>query len=123
MIFDPVGMMNLFLGNKKKEITKDNEKYQELVEKVKLAYPVTYAEKTIVPTLCLYTGKDIVIRVRHYTYLKSKFGAKDKLDHLYCPSLPHKIYVKDSNETLKCLTNLNTRIVNFSNKYFSQNKK
>ena len=87
-----------------------------------LVFPIEYADKNIVPTLCLYTGKDTIIGVRQYSYLKSKFIDKSKIDLLYCKNLPHEMYVKDTQEINKCFSVLYKKISDFSIKYFSINK-
>ena len=118
---DPVGMMNLFLGYKYKEITKEDKRCEQLFKQFQYIFPIEYADKNVVPTLSLYTGKDTIIGVRHYSYLKSKFVDKSKIDLVYCKNLPHEMYVKDSQDSNKCFTDLFTKIFIYSNNYFSKN--
>jgi len=131
--------MNLFLGYKKNdnldqmvkptnknEIDIDSQKYKELLEKAQLTFPVTYVDKNTLPTICLYTGKDFMIGIKHYSYLKSKFDkAENKnINLIYQSGLPHEMYVpgleKEFFEGQKKLFGL---ISNYSSKYFTQNNK
>ena len=119
---DPIGLLNLFFGYKYNEITMQDKRCLDLLRQFQLVFPIEYADKNVVPTLCLYTGKDTVVGVRQYSYLKSKFVDKKKIDIYYCKNLTHDIYVKDSQDSNKCFTELYAKISNFTNIYFSKNK-
>ena len=119
---DPIGLLNLFFGYKYNEITMQDERCLDLLRQFQLVFPIEYADKNVVPTLCLYTGKDTVVGVRQYSYLKSKFVDKSKIDINYCKNLPHEMYVKDSPDTLDCFSGLSIKILDFSKQYFSKNK-
>ena len=119
---DPIGLLNLFFGYKYNEITMQDKRCLDLLRQFQLVFPIEYADKNVVPTLCLYTGKDTVVGVRQYSYLKSKFVDKKKIDIYYCKNLNHDMYVKDSQDSNKCFTELYAKISNFTNKYFSKNK-
>ena len=129
--------MNLFLGNKendnitemlkdpeKKEIDTDNQKYKDLLKRAKFGFPTYYVDINTVPTICLYTGKDITIGIKHYSYLKSMFEKKgnDKIELIYLKSLPHYIYLNTTHpEFLDGISQLSIKIFEYSNKYFTQN--
>jgi len=131
--------MNLFLGYKKNdnldqmvkptnknEIDIDSQKYKELLEKAQLTFPVTYVDKNTLPTICLYTGKDFMIGIKHYSYLKSKFDkAENKnINLIYQSGLPHEMYVPGlEKEFLEGQEKLFGLISNYSSKYFTQNNK
>ena len=130
--------INLFLGYKKNdsleqmlkptdknEIDTESQRYKELLEKVQLAFPVTYVDKNTLPTICLYTGKDTVIGIKHYSYLKSKFDkAENKnISLIYLKGLPHEMYVPGSQEYLEGQKKLFGLISNYSSTYFTQNNK
>jgi acetyl esterase/lipase len=119
---DPIGLLNLFFGYKYNEITMQDKRCLDLLRQFQLVFPIEYADKNVVPTLCLYTGKDTVVGVRQYSYLKSKFVDKKKIDIQYCKNLTHEIDVKDSQDSKNCFSELYTKILNFSNNYFSKNK-
>ena len=133
-----VNMMNLFLGNQendnieqmfkspeKKEIDTESQKYKELLEKAKFGFPITYINKNTVPTLCLYAGKDTTIGVKHYSYLKSTFdiNKNTNISLKYLPNSPHTLYVQDSLEFQNGIKEFFLQIINYSNKYFTQNNK
>jgi len=63
----------IFISIETKEINETSEKYQELVEKTRFAYPITYITDTSIPTICVHGGKDEYIGVAHYSLLKEKF--------------------------------------------------
>jgi acetyl esterase/lipase len=119
---DPIGLLNLFFGYKYNEITMQDKRCLDLLRQFQLVFPIEYADKNVVPTLCLYAGKDTAVGVRQYSYLKSKFVDKNKIDIYYCKNLTHDIYVKDSQDSNKCFNELYAKISNFTNKYFSKNK-
>jgi acetyl esterase/lipase len=121
---NPMELVNLFLGYKYNEIKMNltDPKCGQAYFQFQFLFPIKYADKNVVPTLCLYTGKDMVVGVRQYSYLKSKFVDKKKIDIYYCKNLTHDIYVKDSQDSNKCFTELYAKISNFTNKYFSKNK-
>ena len=90
--------MNLFLGRKgnsnfdeifinidTREINETSEKYQELLEKTRFAYPITYITNTSIPSLCAYSGKDERLGVAHYALLKETFDANNNtnIDGVY----------------------------------------
>lgn len=120
--FNPVGIMNFFLGYKYNEITMHDKRNLQLYTQFQLVFPIAYADKNVVPTLCVYTGKDTIVGVRQYSYLKSKFVDRSKIDLVYCKNLPQEMYVYGSQETNKCFSDLFIKISDFSKKYFSKNK-
>lgn len=84
-----VSFMNAFLGRplkdsfdeifsniEKKEINKESEKYQELLNKTSYGYPINYVTEESIPTLCLYGGRDEYIGVAQYAQLKKAFREK-----------------------------------------------
>ncbi len=63
----------IFISLETKEINETSEKYQELVNLTRFAYPTTYITNKSIPTLCIYGGKDQAIGVDHYALLKEQF--------------------------------------------------
>ena len=66
-----LALMNAFLGRKYTQeevlgmiengtIKETDSKYQEMLNRVKYAFPVTYVNTNTVPTLCQYAGKDFI---------------------------------------------------------------
>jgi len=119
---NPMELVNLFLGYKHNEITMQDKRCLHLLITFQMLFPIVYADKKVVPTLCLYTGKDMVVGVRQYSYFKSIFANKNKIDLQYCKNLPHEMYVEGSSDTKECFSGLYKKISNFSNEYFSKNK-
>lgn len=131
--------MNLFLGNKwndninemienpdQKEINTKNQKYEELLKRVKFGFPTNYVNIDTMPTICLYAGKDVTIGIRHYSYLKSIFekNNNDKIELIYLKSLTHDLYLyRNNSEFLNGISQLSLKIFEYSNKYFTQNNK
>ena len=121
---NPMELVNLFLGYKYNEIKMNltDPKCGQAYFQFQFLFPIKYADKNVVPTLCLYTGKDMVVGVRQYSYFQSIFAKKDKIALQYCKNLPHEMYVKDSPDTLDCFSGLSIKILDFSKQYFSKNK-
>ena len=70
-------LMNKFVGNKysdkelkemmnNNKINYDNEKYKDLNNIVKYAYPINFINENSVPTLCFYGGTDTTVGIIHY---------------------------------------------------------
>ena len=79
--------MNVWLGRKKFEganklfldnnnttlINKESEKYKELFNLSKIAYPINYIDSKTIPTICFYGGNDQTVGIGQYAYIKDKF--------------------------------------------------
>ena len=63
----------IFSDKEKKEINKSSEIYQEMLKKTSYAYPIKYATRESIPTLCIYGGKDEEVGVSQYARLKEAF--------------------------------------------------
>ena len=63
----------IFISLETKEINETSEKYQELLNFTRFAFPINYITDISIPTLCIYGGKDQAIGVEHYALLKEKF--------------------------------------------------
>ena len=73
-------MINTFIGNQYNEdelneILTNNESllYKQFMNKIQYAFPTIYVNKKTLPTICLYSGKDEVIGIGHYAFIKKKF--------------------------------------------------
>lgn len=86
--------MNIFLGRKfndnfddmynkdKNEINYESDKFKQLLDKVKYAFPSKYVTKDSPPVLCLYGGNDIGIGVAQYAKLKQAYIDADIIDKI-----------------------------------------
>ena len=130
-----VMLMNFFQGKKYSDqeieeifndddqVNKENEKYKDLLRLVQYAIPLSYVDKTTLPTLCLYGGKDVDVGVAQYSYLKEKFdeNQNNNITLIYSKNADHpNVYADDNNKD-----GINPEYVNqffnFSNLYFTSN--
>ena len=129
-----VGLMNAFIGKKyteeelkemveNKKIKESNEKYKELYNKVKYAFPTTYINSKTVPTLCQYGGNDSVIGVCHYSYLK-KISQQhgNKIVNVYMKNSGHFLNDINNEKDLESVREMHYQILNFAKLYFTKEK-
>ena len=124
--------MNLFLGRKgnsnfdeifinidTREINETSEKYQELLEKTRFAYPITYITNTSIPSLCAYSGKDERLGVAHYALLKETFDANNNtnIDGVYFRYGSHNPFDDKTESGNKTLEELHHLLSNYTSKY------
>ena len=126
-----IGFMNAFLGKKysdeelkemveNKKLKEDNDKYKELLNIVKYAFPTTYINSQSVPTLCQYGGFDYVIGVCHYNLLKQlseKYG--NKLVHIYMKNAGHDLISVNNENGIYAMREIHYQILKFAKTYFS----
>ena len=129
-----VGFMNAFLGKKysdeelkemleNKKLKEDNEKYKDLLNIVKYAFPTTYINNKSVPTLCQYGGYDYIIGVCHYSLLEQlskKFG--NKLVHVYMKNAGHDLISVDNENGLYAMREMHYQILKFAKTYFTNSE-
>jgi len=129
-----VGLMNAFIGRKyteeelkemieNKKVKENNEKYKELFNMVKYAFPTTYINSKTVPTLCQYGGDDTVIGVCHYSYLKEisqKYG--NKIVNVYMKNSGHFLNEINNEKDLEPIREMHFQILNFAKLYFTNEK-
>ena len=128
-----LSIMNGFLGRIYKEeellgmiengtIKETDSKYQEMFNRVKYSFPVTYVNANTVPTLCQYAGKDIIAGIGHYSCLYSAFekvGIQDKAKIIYMKYGGHELVNFDTDNGLKAMRNFNYEILDFAKAYFT----
>jgi acetyl esterase/lipase len=128
-----LALMNAFLGRKYTQeevlgiiengtIKETDSKYQEMLNRVKYAFPVTYVNANTVPTLCQYGGKDFIAGIGHYSCLYSAFkkvGIQDKTKFIYMKYGGHELINFDTDNGLKAMRDLNYDILDFSKTYFT----
>jgi pimeloyl-ACP methyl ester carboxylesterase len=106
-----------------KKVKENNEKYKELFNMAKYAFPTTYINSKTVPTLCQYGGDDSVIGVCHYSYLKEisqKYG--NKIVNVYMKNSGHFLNDINNEKDLECLREMHYQILNFAKLYFKHEK-
>lgn len=128
-----LALMNAFLGRKYTQeevlgmiengtIKEIDSKYQEMLKRVKYAFPVTYVNANTVPTLCQYGGKDFIAGIGHYSCLYSAFekvGIQDKTKFIYMKYGGHELINFDTDNGLKAMRDLNYDILDFAKTYFT----
>ena len=129
-----VGLMNGFIGKKyteeeikkmieNKKVKENNEKYKELFNMVKYAFPTTYINSKTVPTLCQYGGNDTVVGICHYSYLKEisqKYG--NIIVNVYMKNSGHFLNDINNEKDLECVREMHYQILNFAKLYFKHEK-
>ena len=128
-----LALMNAFLGRKYTQeevlgmiengtIKETDSKYQEMLNRVKYAFPVTYVNTNTVPTLCQYGGKDFIAGIGHYSCLYSAFekvSIQDKTKFIYMKYGGHELINFDTDNGLKAMRDLNYDILDFAKTYFT----
>ena len=128
-----LSIMNGFLGRIYKEeellgmiengtIKETDSKYQEMLKRVKYAFPVTYVNSNTVPTLCKYAGKDLIAGIGHYSCLYSAFekaDIQDKIILIYMKYGGHELVNFDTDNGLKAMRDFNYDILDFGKAYFT----
>jgi len=135
-VYDDVvllALMNGFLGRKYTQeemlgmiengtIKESDSKYQEMLNRVKYAFPITHVNANTVPTLCQYGGKDFIAGIGHYSCLYSAFekvGIQDKTKFIYMKYGGHELINFATDNGLKAMRDLNYDILDFAKTYFT----
>ena len=100
----------------------DSEIYKARLEKAKYGFPINHIKKDSIPTLCIYGGKDIDVGIAHYSLLKSNFDKKENenIKLLYYKNSIHNIYVAPPEIKDKIFKEMFSKILDYSDKYFSK---
>ena len=125
-----LNIMNIFLGKKYSEeelnkmldnrkIKEDNDKYKELLNIAKYAFPVEYVNNNTIPTLCVYGGNDTLIGIEHYSYLKSNCNKSEYIYGIYSRYGEHCVINYSSESNINAMREMHYQILNFSKTYFS----
>ena len=129
-----VGLMNGFLGKIFSEeevekmivnntIDKDNQKYQEMFQKVKNSFPIKFVNNETLPTLCEYAGNDTLVGVAQYRFLKEyseKYG--NQLDLVYMRFANHDLINYYTEDGIKAMRDIHYQILSYAQKYFTHEK-
>ena len=132
-----LSIMNLFTGekykneevtnmynDKEKKIDENNEKYKEMLNIIKYAFPVNYVEKNSLPTLCIYGGNDTVVGIEHYAYLKKKFNENNNnnINLVYSKTAGHsRSGIFGKKDEIDMIKEIIFQFLNFSKTYFTSN--
>ena len=131
------GMMNLFLGRElfhnlpymtifvdgKMDINQANENFTQLLDTVKIAFPINHINSNTLPTLCYYAGKDLDVGIAQYAYLRNKFNESNNNDNLtliYSKYATHEIPDTVNAEGKKAQKDLDLKLREFTDKYFTK---
>lgn len=125
-----LNIMNNFLGKKynkgelkgmlnNKKIKEEDEKYKELLNIVKYAFPIEYINNNTIPTLCIYGGKDSIIGVEHYAYLKSGLNKTNEIFFIYSRYGEHAVINYKTEDDINAMREMHFQILNFSKLYFN----
>ena len=126
-------IMNAFTGNKyndkeinemmeNKKIKKDNEHYKEILKFCENAFPIKYINSNTVPTLCEYGGRDSIIGIAQYSYLKQysmKYG--NKIELVYLKEGEH-LLIDETEEGMNSVREMHYQILHFAKTYFILDK-
>ena len=130
-------MMNLFLGRElfhnlpymtifvdgKMDINQANENFTQLLDTVKIAFPINHINSNTLPTLCYYAGKDLDVGIAQYAYLRNKFNESNNNDNLtliYSKYATHEIPDTVNAEGKKAQKDLDLKLREFTDKYFTK---
>ena len=128
-----LNLMNSFIGNKfstqdirgmieNKKIKLNNEKYKEMFKIAKNTFPTNFINSNTVPTLCKYGGKDSIVGIAQYSYLKKlseKYG--NTVELVYMKDGGHMLDGYNTIEGINSMREMHYKILNFANKYFISN--
>ena len=102
----------------------DNEKYQKILKFVENVFLLNLLKDNPIPLLCEYCGNDFTVGLAHYSYLKELLDQTDKEIYLvYMRYVGHEPYHYNSQQGIDVMKEMHQKILEFSNKYFSQNLK
>ena len=129
-----VRLMNSFIGDKftdkeikdmteNKKIKTDNEKFKEMLKIAKYTFPVTFINSNAVPTLCEYGGKDSLVGIAQYRFLK-KLSEKhgNRIELIYMKYGGHMLESYDTENGINAIREMHYQILNFAKTYFTSEK-
>lgn len=105
------------------DINTTNENFTDLLNTVKIAFPVNHVNSYTLPTLSFYGGRDLDVGVAHYAYLRTKFhdcNNDNNLTLIYSINSNHSIIETESPEGKEAKKYLDSNFTEFTNKYFSK---
>lgn len=130
-----LNLMNYFSGKKFSEndlremldkdkcINQTNEKYQELYNIAKYAFPVELIKNTSrrIPLLCEYCGRDFLVGVAHYHHLKELYeNGNGTIDMVYMIQAGHEQFHYFDERSIDAMKKMHYKITQFAKKYFNE---
>ena len=126
-----LNLMNDFIGGRftsielnemieNKKIKTDNERYKQMIKIAKYTFPINYINGNVVPTLCEYGGKDSMVGVAHYSYLKKlseQYG--NKVELVYMKYGGHVLDSYDTEDGMNAIREMHYQILKFAKTYFT----
>ena len=130
-----LNLMNYFSGKKFSEndlkemldkdkcINETNEKYQQMYNIVKYAFPVELIKNTSrrIPLLCEYCGNDTLVGVAQYHYLKELYEDEDgTIELVYMINAGHEQFHYFEERSIEAMKKMHYKITQFAKKYFKE---
>ena len=130
-----INFMNYFLGKKYSEndlkemldkdkcINETNEKYKQMYNNVKYAFPVELIKNTSrrIPLLCEYCGKDNLVGVAQYHYLKELYEEQNgTIEMVYMIDAGHEQFHYFQERSIEAMKKMHYKITQFAKKYFNE---
>ena len=112
----------MFIDEITKDINQTNENFTELLNTVKVLFPVNHINEKTLPTLCYYGGKDIDVGIAQFAYLRNKFNEYNNtnLELIYSKYAVHNVTDTETEEGKKANAKLDEKFKEYTNKYFSK---
>ena len=104
------------------DINQTNKYFTELLNSVKVLFPVNHINEKTLPTLCYYGGKDIDVGIAQFAYLRNKFNEykNTNIKLIYSKYTVHNLTDTETKEGKEANENLDIQFQNFINMYFSK---
>ena len=125
-------LMNAFSGNKYNileiglmldkdgNINYKSQNYLRMYNQIKYGYVTEIEDKHKLPTICVYGGKDEILGVTSYAYLKEKANKDGRpLDYIYSKTEGHMLIFPTTIDGEKQLLKMNNLISDYCKRYFS----
>ena len=111
-----IGLMLDITGN----INYKSEYYLRMYNQIKYGYVTEIEDKHKLPTICVYGGKDVILGVSTYAYLKEKAGKDGRpLDFIYSKNEGHLLYFPTTIDGVQQRLKMDNLISDYCKKYFS----
>lgn len=101
-------------------LDKNNEKYKKMFPTLENAYPTHFIKSNSLPVICVYGGKDKMVGIDQFAYLKSINEEYTKYIYfIYDKNAPHSLLYYNNTINIELLTKVNIQIANYSKLYFT----
>ena len=86
----------------------------------KYTFPITFVNNNTVPTLCNYGGKDSLVGVAQYSFLKKLSEKyKNRVELVYMKYGGHLLDSFDTKNGMNAIREMHFQILNFAKTYFN----